>query len=205
MEKGICYIVCAGENFGLDFKPCRGDLVIAADGGLEYLKESSISPDVIIGDFDSLGYTPQGENVLKLNTCKDETDALSAVQHGLSLGYTEFRIYCGTGGRTDHTIANIQLLTYIADRNAHGYLFDKENIMTVIKNGEYRFTKGLSGYVSVFSLSNESHGVYLENLKYELNDALLTSSFPIGTSNEFIQKDGKIKVENGVLLIVLPR
>lgn len=205
MKKGICYIVGAGENFGLDFSSTCGDLVIAADGGLEYLKKSGIAPDVIIGDFDSLGYAPQGENVIRLNVCKNETDALSAAEYGLSKGYAEFRIYCGTGGRTDHTVANIQLLKYLADRKAQGFLFDKNSVLTVIKNGEYSFAADCSGYLSVFSVSDKSDGVYLENLKYELNGAELTSDYPLGTSNEFIGKAAKIKVENGSLLIVMPR
>ncbi len=205
MKSKICYIICAGENYGFDFTPGKDDLVIAVDKGFEYIKEKGIIPDVTVGDFDSLGYVPQGDNVLKLNTCKDETDTLSAVRHGLSLGYTEFHIYCGTGGRFDHTIANVQILSYLANRNAQGYLYDKSNIATAIKDSEYRFSGELSGYISVFSLSDESRGVYIENLKYELDGAVLTSDFSIGTSNEFIGKDGMIKVENGTLLIVLPR
>lgn len=206
MKKGICYIVGAGENFGLDFTPGDGDLVIAADGGLEYLKKAGITPDVIIGDFDSLGYAPEGENVIKLNVCKNETDALSAAEYGLDKGYAEFRLYCGTGGRTDHTIANIQLLTYLAKRNAKGYLFDKDSVLTVIKNGEYNFDSDCTGFLSVFSLSDKSSGVYLENLKYELSDAVLTSDYALGTSNEFILgKAGSIKVKDGTLLIVFPR
>lgn len=205
MKKGVCYIVGAGECFGLDFTPDSEDTVIAADGGLEYLKKSNIIPNVMIGDFDSLGYTPDGKNVIKLNTCKDDTDMLSAARHALSDGYREIHIYCGTGGRIDHTVANIQLLTYLANCNARGYLYDKDSVLTVIKDDEYSFDEKISGYVSVFSLTDKSKGVYIENLKYELNDATLTSDFAIGTSNEFIGKPGKIRVTDGTLLIVMPR
>ncbi|MGN0463517.1 MAG: thiamine diphosphokinase [Acutalibacteraceae bacterium] len=205
MKSGICFVVGAGENFGLDIKPSDKDLVIAADAGLVYLRAAGISPDIIIGDFDSLSYVPEGPGVIRLNTRKDETDMLSAVQRGIELGYSEFHIYCGTGGRIDHTVANIQLLTYLARRGMTGFLFGKDSVMTVIENGEYKFGGELTGFVSVFSLSDESRGVYLENLKYELENAVITNAFPIGTSNEFIGKPGKIRVENGTALIVLPR
>lgn len=205
MKKGICYIVGAGDCFGLDFKPTDDDLVIAADGGLSYLKEFGIAPDVVIGDFDSLGYVPKGKNVIKLNTRKDDTDMLSAAKHGLSEGYGEIHIYCGTGGRIDHTVANIQLLTYLANNGAQGYLYDRDSVLTVIRNGEISFGEDMSGYVSVFSVSDVSREVYMENLKYELSNAVLTSDFPIGTSNEFIGKSGKIRVGDGTLLIVSPR
>ncbi len=205
MKKGICYIVGAGDCFGLDFKLTDGDLVIAADGGLSYLKEFGIAPDVVIGDFDSLGYVPKGKNVIKLNTRKDDTDMLSAAKYGLSEGYGEIHIYCGTGGRIDHTVANIQLLTYLANKSAQGYLYDKDSVLTVIRNGEISFGEDMSGYVSVFSVSDVSREVYIENLKYELSNAVLTSDFSIGTSNEFIGKRGRIKVGDGALLIVSPR
>lgn len=205
MKSNICYIVCAGENYGIDFLKKNGDLVIAADAGLEYLNFLGITPDTVIGDFDSLGYSPKGENVIKLNTCKDETDALSAVQYGFSSGYSHFRIYCATGGRIDHTISNIQLLSYIAERGGTGELFDKDSVLTVIKNSEFRFKKRENGYISVFSLTDESVGVHIKNLKYELENARITSTFPVGTSNEFVGKEGSIGVKEGTLLIVYPR
>lgn len=205
MSEKICYIVCAGENYGIDFVPGDGDLVIAADGGYAYLNEAGMVPDIVIGDFDSLGYAPTGENVIKLNTCKDETDAYSAVEKGFELGYKLFRIYCATGGRIDHTIANIQLLSHIAEKGGRGEIYDKDSVLTAIHNGEYALLENLSGYISVFSLTNESRGVYLENLKYELHGESITSTFSIGTSNEFVGKKAKIKVTDGTLLVVYPR
>ena len=66
MNKKICYIVGAGENYGLDFIPSKEDFVIAADAGLRYLEEKGIFANLTVGDFDTLQYIPQGENVLRL-------------------------------------------------------------------------------------------------------------------------------------------
>ena len=96
-EFKICYIVGAGENFGLDFMPRGGDYVIAADGGLEYLNQAKIAADLLIGDFDSLKAPPGHPNVLPLKKEKDETDVFAAINEGIRLGYRNFRFYCGNG------------------------------------------------------------------------------------------------------------
>ncbi|MDE6951092.1 MAG: thiamine diphosphokinase [Lachnospiraceae bacterium] len=205
MNKNICYIVGAGENYGLDFEPERGDLVIAADAGLRRIEEKGIKPDLIAGDFDTLQYIPQGENVLRMPPEKDDTDTAVALKEGIRAGYTTFHIYCGTGGRIDHTIANLQLLAYLSARGMRGFLFDKDSVFTVFENTGLAFDKIEDGYVSVFSWSERSTGVYLENLKYELHDAVLTNSFPLGVSNEFIGKKSRITVECGTLLVNFPK
>lgn len=205
MGKGICYVVGAGENYGLDFKPEKEDFVIAADAGLGYLEEKGITPDLIVGDFDTLNYVPERENVLKLPAEKDDTDMFMAIKEGIRAGYTDFHIYCGTGGRFDHTIANLQMLAYLSERKMQGFLFHKDYVFTMITDKELVFDAVDSGYVSVFSHSEKSTGVYLRNLKYELNDATLANSFPLGVSNEFIGKESGISVKNGTLLISFPK
>ncbi len=205
MKKGICYVVGAGENYGLEFKPEKEDYVIAADAGLHYLEEKGIDPDLIVGDFDTLNYVPDKGNLLKLPAEKDDTDMFAAVKEGIKAGYARFHIYCGTGGRLDHTIANLQMLSFLSENEMQGYLFHKDCVMTMITDCELVFDAASSGYVSVFSHSERSAGVYLRNLKYELNDATLTNIFPLGVSNEFIGKESRISVEKGTLLICFPR
>ena len=205
MNKKICYIVGAGENYGLDFIPSKEDFVIAADAGLRYLEEKGIFANLTVGDFDTLQYIPQGENVLRLPPEKDDTDMSIAVKEGIRAGYTLFHIYCGTGGRMDHTIANLQILAYLSERGMQGYLFDKDSVFTAITDRELVFDRIDGGYVSVFSWSERSVGVYLKNLKYELHDALLTNDFPLGVRNEFIGKESSILVRSGTLLVNFPR
>lgn len=205
MENGICYIVGAGDNYGLNFTPRPEDYVIAADGGLIYLEQAGIAANSVIGDFDTLHCKPDHPNVITLNTEKDDTDTFAAVREGIKKGYHIFHIYCGTGGRPEHTIANMQLLAYLAQNNMKGFLVDKARIITAITNSSMKFHQHPSGYVSVFSHSDSSVGVYLKGLKYELDNATLTSTFPIGVSNEFIGKESTIIVETGTLLVVFPR
>ena len=205
MNNNICYIVGAGENHGLDFKPTSNDFVIAADAGFRYLAQCGIAANLVIGDFDSLKNLPTHPNTLALNPEKDDTDMLAAVREGIKAGYSVFHIYCGTGGRIDHTIANLQVLAYLAQNGMQGFLFDKDSVMTAITNQKITFDKILSGYISVFSYTEKSEGVYLHGLKYKLENAVLTNTFPLGVSNEFIGKESSVSVAAGTLLIVFPK
>lgn len=198
-------MVGAGENYGLDFQPVTGDFVIAVDAGLRYLEKRGIRADLVIGDFDTLKCIPKHPNTVVLSAEKDDTDTLAAVREGIKAGYTSFHIYCGTGGRIDHTMANLQVLAYLSANNMRGFLFDNDTVITAIANGRLCFEKIPCGYVSVFSYSEKAEGVTLCGLKYELNNAALTNTFPIGVSNEFIGRESSISVSNGTLLIVFPK
>ena len=205
MKKGICYIVGAGENYGLDFTPSADDFVIAADAGIRCLEQSGITADLVIGDFDSLDYIPSHPNTIALKPEKDETDMFAAIREGIKAGYSVFHIYCGTGGRIDHTIANLQILAYLSQNRMQGFLFDKDSVITTITDSKMAFDAIPSGYVSVFSHTEKSEGVYLQGLKYELDNTMLTNTFPLGVSNEFIGKESSISVGRGTLLIIFPK
>ena len=205
MKTTICYIIGAGENHGLDFTPSADDFVIAADAGIRYLEQCGITADLVIGDFDSLDDTPIHPNTKVLSPEKDDTDMVAAVREGIEASYSVFHIYCGTGGRIDHTIANLQVLAYLAQNDMQGFLFGKDDVITAITNRKIAFEPIRSGYISVFSHGEKSEGVYLHGLKYELENALLTNTFPLGVSNEFIEKESSISVINGTLLIVMPK
>lgn len=205
MRAGTCYVVGAGENFGLNFSPLPHDMVIAADAGLLYLEQVEIFADLVIGDFDSLKHIPQHPNVRKLEAEKDDTDMLAAVREGLKLGYERFHIYCGMGGRIDHTLANLQLLAFLSQSGKRGLLFDKTNVITAITDQTLAFREIASGVISIFSCTDKSTGVTLQGLKYPLNNAVLTNTFPLGVSNEFTGRESAVTVKDGTLLVVMPQ
>lgn len=205
MKVGICYVVGAGEDCGLDFVPGTDDYVIAADAGFKALERCHIRIDMAVGDFDTLDFVPEHPNVVVLEREKDTTDTQSAVREGVKMGYKNFHIYGGTGGRADHTIANMQLLAELSQCGMRGLLFGKDYVMTALTGGTIEFPETASGYVSVFSHSCKTEGVYLRGLKYELADAVLTNTNPLGVSNEFTGKKSSISAADGTLLIVLPK
>lgn len=201
----ICYIVGAGEDCGLDFVPQPGDLVIAADGGYEKLQAAGIHPDLVIGDFDSLGAAPQEQNVITLPTVKDVTDTWAAVTLGQERGYREFRFYGCFGGRFDHTMANIQTLAHLAQQGMRGVLYSREQVITAISGETVTFDASCSGFFSVFSHTDRCTGVSLKGLKYELENAELSSLFPLGVSNEFLGKPSSVTIEEGIAILVMDR
>ena len=201
---GKCVIFCAAEFDALAEALGTEDFVIAADGGLRHTQRLKIVPDVILGDFDSLGYAPEGANVFPVE--KDDTDAMLAVRHGLKLGFTEFILYGSVDGpRLDHTVANFQTLQFLCDHGAYGYLVGKDTIITVLKDGTLRFPAGTEGNISVFCMGADAAGVTEEGLYYSLENGTLTAGFPLGASNHFTGEKARISVEKGSLLILWDR
>lgn len=178
------------------------DLLIAADGGLEHLQRRGLVPHLVVGDFDSLGRVPEGDNIIRHSVEKDDTDTMLAVKIGLERGYKTFLLYGCLGGRLDHTYANLQALLYLARRGAAGYLLGQDTAATVVRNGRLDFAPGHTGNLSVFCPDGEARGVGLTGLYYPLHDAVLTSEFPLGVSNQFTGEAASVAVREGSLLVM---
>ena len=204
MIKKYCYIFGAAKMHGHLIEPQTEDLIIAADGGYKMCKKLNLEPDVLIGDFDSLKTNYTAKETISLPQEKDDTDMLAAIKLGFSKGYSYFLIYGGTGGRIDHTLANIQALVFISTNGGRGWLYEKHCVITAITNSAVTFNANYRGYVSIFAANGTAHGVNESGLKYELSNAEINESFPIGVSNEFLGNESKISVLNGTLIIVYP-
>ena len=208
LERGVrmdtCVIFCAAE-FNALVQPLQpGDFVLAADGGLCHLQKLGLEPDGIIGDFDSLGYVPEGAKVFPVE--KDDTDAMLAARQGLEMGYRRFVFYGSLDGpRLDHTVANFQTLQFLSDHGAAGYLVGRDYLVTVVRNECIRFPAEAEGIFSVFCMGADAAGVSIRGAQYPLEDAVLSSGFPLGTSNHFIGESCEISVKNGSLLIIWDR
>ena len=196
-----CVIFCAAECDGLARPIGQDAFVIAADGGLRHTQSLNITPNAVLGDFDSLGFFPEGANVFPVE--KDDTDAMLAVRLGLRRGCDEFLLYGSLDGpRLDHTVANFQTLQYLADHGAVGYLIGNTTMVTVVKNGKITFPAGCSGTASVFCLGRDAEGVTETGLFYGIEDGVFTSGFPLGVSNHFTGEKAEISVKNGSLLVL---
>ena len=168
------------------------------------MQQLGVTPDVVLGDFDSLGYTPEGANVFPVE--KEDTDAILAVRRGLELGCREFLLYGSLDGkRLDHTVANFQTLQFLTDRGARGYLVGIDFIATVISSETVTFSEEAEGILSLFCLGPDASGITLENLQYPLTDGTLTSGFPLGVSNHFVGRQARITVKNGSILAIWDR
>ena len=198
-----CVIFCAAGFDGL-LENTENATVIAADGGLVHTNALGLTPQIVLGDFDSLGYTPAGANVFPVE--KDDTDAMLAVRKGLELGCDRFLLYGSLDGpRLDHTVANFQTLQFLADHGATGYLIGKDHIVTVVKDGEITFPAEATGIVSVFCMGSDATGVTIQGLQYGLEKGTLSAGFPLGVSNHFVGKASRISVKDGSLLVIYDR
>ncbi len=198
----ICYIVSAGDCTGINILKEKNDLVIAVDGGYRYLEKAGITPDVAMGDFDSLGFVPNGENVIVHSPMKDDTDTMLAIKYGIEKGYKEFVIFGALGGRLDHTIANLMVVSYLSAHNCKCTIIDDNVIIRNVFNGELILEKKESGVFSVFSLQDEAVGVTIKGAKYEADNVIMTNDFPVGISNEFIGAEVHIRVDKGQLIVI---
>lgn len=199
----LCFIVGAGAvDTTLRLTPRPVDLLVAADGGLSAVEGMGLDPHLVVGDFDSLGKAPSHPNTVVLPREKDVTDMHAAINLGLERGYRRFVLYGGTGGRLAHTLANLQLLDGLARQGCRGFLIGDGMVATAVHNCALDLPAGMQGYLSVFCSSGTAEGVTLTGLKYELNNARLTSSFPLGVSNEFTGVSARIQVEQGTLLVL---
>ncbi len=199
----ICYIAGAYyENNDICPLPTNDDILIAADGGYKFLNAHNLTPDYIMGDFDSLGYIPKEQNTTVFPSEKDDTDMNIAYFKGKSLGYKNFVLLGGMGGRYDHLYSNFQLLTKISKDGGRALLVGGGRAVTAISNSSITIPASKKGFISVFSASDASSGVTIKGLKYTADNITLTNDYPLGVSNEFIGSDARISVKNGSLIIM---
>ena len=198
-----CIIFCAAGFDGL-LAPIPADaLVIAADGGLRHTQALGLAPDIILGDFDSLGYIPTDSRVYPVE--KDDTDAMLAVRVGLEQGCDSFLFYGAMDGpRLDHTIANFQTLGWLATHGARGWLIGRDYIATVLSAESIEFSGEASGIFSAFCLGDSAE-VTIDGLHYPLDRGRLTPDFPLGVSNHFVGKPARITVHEGQVLALWDR
>lgn len=179
--------------------------IIAADGGYSHLKRLGITPDFILGDFDSLTESlPDSCDIYKADVRKDDTDMMLAVKKALSMGYDDITLCGALGGRLDHTFANIQTLEYIAVHGGRGRLFSEDNIVMLQTEGsaEYRRTEGM--YFSIFALT-DTVVVTTRGTEYDLDEYTLTRDFPLGVSNEICGETAVCEVKSGKLLVIFSK
>ena len=198
MKRAI--IVCGGD-FSPDLLPQRQmtDLVIAADSGFAALQAADWEPDLTIGDFDSLGYIPEGARVLPVR--KDDTDLMAACRLGLEQGCEAFLLFGTLGGaRFSHSVAALQTLGFLAERGVQAAIVDETCTVRVLRNGAWHYGPEQRGHLSVLALTQAT--VTLTGLNYNLPPTLLTPAFPLGVSNAFVGHAATIEVQDGTVLLI---
>ena len=199
---GVCYLVGAGDFYG-QISDGKDDMIIAADGGYDNLVRHGYTPDIIIGDLDSIeSEIPEGTRIISYPKEKDETDMFLSYKAGVTLGYTEFVMLGATGGRLDHTYANISLLLYAKERGHNITVIYEGGIILCLKDESVTLSGSEGATLSVFAIDGAAHGVSISGAKYEVENVSLTPDFPLGVSNEFLDRDVRISVTDGTLIVM---
>lgn len=197
------------KNFAKKYlKSNKYDIIIAVDKGLETIDYLKLQPQYVLGDFDSVNtkilekYKTQNIKIIKLNPEKDLTDTHSAIDLALKLKSTEITILGAIGTRLDHTMANIHILKQALDKNIKAKIVNEKNEIELI-NKEIIIKKDDNyKYVSIIPLTTNVTGITIEGMKYIINDYTLSIGDSFGVSNEQIDKEAKISIKTGILVVI---
>ena len=206
-------IVCGGEIDG-DFAErlimsSGFEVIIAADRGMDFLYEHKITPDIIVGDFDSvkneaLSYFKEKgmSDIHVLNPEKDDTDSECALQIALDHGADHIIIIGATGTRIDHVLGNISLLGKAMSEGKMAELLDTHNRIRMIDNElEIEKNKQYGKYVSIIPVC-KNNKITLEGFKYQLKDYTFEGFNTLGISNEIVDDIAKITVNEGQYIVI---
>jgi len=204
------YIIANGDVFQSKIDIPKIGMFIAADGGGRHCLNLGLTPDVIIGDFDSLTdqeisqLESDGVKMIQYPFDKDETDLELALDYARAQGASEITMYGMLGGRWDMTICNIMLLASPRFSKVKFHVIDRNTEMFVLRGSETLIINGKPGdSISVIPLGGDILGLSYEGLKWQLSDANLAFGSPRGVSNQFTNGTAQIKLEDGVALLVV--
>lgn len=194
---------CKETDFSGEFDR-ENSFVICADGGLDAALRLEITPDLLIGDFDSVqSALPERVETIRLKKDKDDTDTMAAVKVAVHRGYRDFLFLGVLGGRLDHSIANLYILQFLAGQGCRA-MISGDGCRVFLLNGGRLTLSGLVGTtVSVFPFGTGSCTVSYEGMKYPLTETRLNAAQPIGVSNVITGTDAKITVHDGNALIIV--
>jgi thiamine pyrophosphokinase len=180
------------------------DMLIAADGGAKYFVNTGLTPQVVIGDMDSVDSDMwkynSGIEYIRYPEAKDKSDTELAVEYALGRGCKQVILLAATGGRLDHTLGNVALL---ASHPGQVAIFDGTSTLVAVDKSEKCILHGNVGTrVSLVPYGDGSSRVRTNGLKYALRDECLNSATH-GLSNELSRTETCICVSNGILLVYI--
>lgn len=208
------------------------DYVIYCDCGLSHMESLGAAPSLIVGDFDSHENPHMDVETIVLPTVKDDTDTVYAVKEGIKRGFTDFLLVGVLGKRFDHSLGNLAILLMLDSEDLSGMIVDDYSEITVLSGGRdtncgcakeadgvvNSFEEGNSlgtdtpvtaeitdscKYFSLLAAGGDAHGVTIVDAKYNIEDADLTTNFPLGVSNEVPAGNiAKVSIKEGRLFLI---
>ena len=209
MERKTAFIYTGGQVFCeyVTEKPEKDDLIIAADAGYLTAKEMGIVPDVLLGDFDTLGERniPDGIECLRVPREKDDTDTQLAVRTAIERGAKEIVIIGGLGGRIDHTLSTLAILEDLWERKndrIFATLTDGKNRVRFLRNSGTILPRSQYRYFSLIAADEVVKGITIEGGKYPLKNGRISRRHQWAVSNEIKGNCVLIEIKRGGVWVI---
>ncbi len=202
-------------NGNLDLSPHldtlikRASLLIAADGGAKHCARLDITPDILLGDLDSIDpallatYKSKGIPIHRHPKRKDATDLELALDLAIQEGAPTIWLVSALGGRWDMSLANIMLAA--SDKYIYKdiLLLGQDCSMQILHPGKVHTMTGLPGQkVSLLPLKSDIQGVTLIGFEYPLTHNTIPFGSTLGVSNIINKSQATVQHTEGVLLCV---
>jgi thiamine pyrophosphokinase len=174
--------------------------VIAADAGAKTALAFGYTPNLVLGDFDSLD--PSTVDYLSLERFprdKDKTDGQLAIERALATQPDELYLLGFLGGpRLDMALANVLLLLHARPR---AYLLDERNEATLVRtDAPYTWTPEPDEIVSLIPLTDHII-VTTRGMRWPLNAERLVRGDTRGLSNEPVSNLPRVELQAGAALL----
>ncbi len=205
-------VVCAAPVSGYETHvlglAATVDLVIAADGGTRLCSAAGVTPDVVVGDLDSLDaetvatIRSKGIPVIEYAADKEDTDLDLALTEARRRGVGQVTVCAAFSGRLDHTLAAVGALARAADLRPRvsepgqdGWLLDSHH--------RAELAIGPSG--STFSVVSLGEGavVSVSGARWPLHYASLGALSSLGISNRVEGGESHVRVHEGAVLVMV--
>ncbi len=205
LQKMRCVIIGAAPI--KNYKKIRSflrddDFVIACDGGLNHIKKLKITPNLIVGDFDSHKNPHSKIETIALPREKDDTDSVFALKTAISRGFKDFLFIGMIGARLDHGLGNLYMLVKCHKEGLNALVLDGYSEIQIVGKEEVIISDEYS-YFSLLNITGKASGITIKNAKYPLENAEIKQDYQYGISNEVLSgKTASVSVQDGCLLLI---
>lgn len=202
-ELKSCIIISGAPEDDIDYynRYINDGFVICADSGYLKCLKAGVTPNLIIGDFDSSKKPDTNIETIILPVRKDDTDTFFAVKEAQKRGFDDIIILGGIGSRIDHTYANILSVNYCVDKNIKCRLVNKNNCISIV-NGDVIISNQYYKYFSLYALFDDCKGLTIKGSQFDVDDITLKPFEQFAQSNSFNKNDVEILINEGKLLLI---
>lgn len=178
------------------------DFYIFCDGGLKHRQSLQVTPDLLVGDFDSWDNPKTETEIIVLPRKKDDTDTFFGVKEGVKRGFEDFLLIGVIGGRFDHSLGNISALLYLTGLGKKALIIDDYSSIEVVSSQPVFIEQNIQ-YFSVLNIDGKAKGITIKNAQYPLENAEIIWDYQYGISNQVLPgKTAEVTTQEGRLLLV---